>query len=298
MRLSSPSAKYIAQLPPGQRPGGFILCDQGICSEAYYVRSAHTGHSLPHRLYVGGEIVGIYLIRPKTLCSIGLYLLLGTLALTGPMLGSRGESATLGSLPFLFHTVGIDPGHGGVDPGAVATGRITEKEIDLAVSERLAQLLQQAGARVVMTRWTDRDLGSSNRLRERKREDFAARRELIAASGAEVLISVHANSFPMASCQGPQVFYDADCEDSQRLAITLQTTFNATIAGSRRLSKPLDHYIIQTAKIPAVTIELGFMSNGTELRRLMTGAYRDQLAFAIYTGLLKFMSEGDYTSLS
>lgn len=197
----------------------------------------------------------------------------------------------MGTLPLLFHTIAIDPGHGGVDPGAVRGG-ISEKQIDLAVSMRVAELLQQAGAHVVMTRWKDEDFGNSNRMTVRKREDFAARRDLIAASGAELLISIHTNSFPMPSCQGPQTFYDADCEKSQQLATTIQNTLNRSIAGSRRLPTPLDHFIIQTAAMPAVTIELGFMSNARELQKLMTEAYRDQMSFAIYAGLLEYLGGG------
>lgn len=252
---------------------------------------SHTGHTSPHRLSVGGDNVQIHLIRGRTLSKIGLYALMILLALFGPTLGTHHDRSAMGSLPLLFHTIAIDPGHGGVDPGAVKGG-VSEKEIDLAVAQEIARLMHQAGARVVMTRWKDQDHGSSNRMATRKREDFAVRRDLIDASGAEILLSIHANSFPMPSCEGPQTFYDADFEESKKLATTIQSVLNQSIPGSRRLAKPLDHYIIQTADIPAATIELGFMSNGRELQRLITGAYQSQLAFAVYTGVLEYLNQG------
>ncbi len=233
----------------------------------------------------------LYWVKGRTLGTVGLYLLLFALAVAGPTIRGYRDRSAMGMLPLLFHTIAIDPGHGGVDPGAVKGG-IAEKAIDLAVSERVAQLLQQAGAHVVMTRWQDQDFGKSSGMSARKREDFAVRRDLIAASGAEILISIHANSFPMPSCQGPQTFYDGEREDSQQLAVTIQKVFNRSIPGSRRLAKPIEHYIIQTATMPAITIELGFMSNPRELQRLMTEAYREQLAFAIYTGLLEYLEQG------
>jgi N-acetylmuramoyl-L-alanine amidase len=193
-------------------------------------------------------------------------------------------------LPLMFHTIAIDPGHGGPDPGAVGRGEVYEADIDLAVAKRLSQLLQGAGAHVVMTRWNEQDLGRSSNYMERMKEDFRARRDMVAASGAQYLISIHANSFPGAFCEGPQTFYDDKAEESKQMASSIQEALNKLIPRSERVPLPLDHYIIETARIPAVTVEVGFMTNQKELQQMMTAAYQEQLAFAIYAGLLEHMT--------
>ena len=74
----------------------------------------------------------------------------------------------------------IDPGHGGIDPGATGPNNTLEKDINLEIARRLAQYLSQAGAVVILTRETDNDLadeGFQGSLLERKRQDSARRLE-------------------------------------------------------------------------------------------------------------------------
>jgi len=100
----------------------------------------------------------------------------------------------------------IDAGHGGVDPGAVGKGKVLEKDVTLAVSRRLQALVQQSGAKTIMVRGDDSDLGTSQGLLKRKREDLAGRIQLAMDAQAEVYISIHANSFSDAKMTGAQTF--------------------------------------------------------------------------------------------
>jgi len=120
-------------------------------------------------------------------------------------------------------TVVIDPGHGGFDPGMLAEEdgrRIRESDINLAVALRLRDILQRAGARVVMTRTTDTDLvrpGGRPVRQSDIKEDLARRVELARRAGADILLSLHCNSFPSSVWRGSQTFYMEDAHQGGRL---------------------------------------------------------------------------------
>src|SRR5690606_32858774 len=98
--------------------------------------------------------------------------------------------------PFLAgKVVVVDPGHGGPDPGSVAESGLLEKDVVLAVGLNLRDFLEQAGARVVMTREADVDLSGLDNasLRERWRAAHRKRLEIAESSGADVIVSIHAN---------------------------------------------------------------------------------------------------------
>lgn len=181
----------------------------------------------------------------------------------------------------------IDAGHGGVDPGAV--GKISlEKDITLNVSKRLQLLIQQAGGKPVMVRETDVDLGSSQGLAKRKREDLAQRIQLAKDSEADVYLSIHVNSSPNHSLTGPQVFYHEGSPEGKMLAEAIQTELNK-LAGTKRVAKAdQDLFILKKAEQAAATVEVGFLSNPQEEQILNETDYQHQLSVAIYQGLSEY----------
>ena len=91
--------------------------------------------------------------------------------------------------PSLFgKTIVVDPGHGDWDPGVVGITGVEEKDINLAIGKNLAELLRNSGAIVLLTREND------HVAYDKKEEDIRARAAL--ADGADLFVSVHANSFP------------------------------------------------------------------------------------------------------
>lgn len=186
-------------------------------------------------------------------------------------------------------TVLIDAGHGGVDPGAVGKNSL-EKDVTLAISKRLKVLIQQAGGNPVMVREEDVDLGTSQGLAKRKREDLAQRIQLAKDSQANVYLSIHVNSYPNEKLSGPQVFYHADSPEGKLLAQSIQTELNK-LTGSKRVAKDnQDLFILKKANQAAVTVEVGFLSNLAEEQKLNDPDYQQQLAVAIYQGLTEFFS--------
>jgi len=185
----------------------------------------------------------------------------------------------------------IDAGHGGVDPGAVGKNLVLEKDVTLAVSKRLQALIQQSGAKTIMVREDDRDLGTSQGLLKRKREDLAQRIQLGLDTQAEVYISIHANSFPNAKLTGAQTFYHSDSQEGKLLAQSIQQELNSMTNGKRLIKGNQDIYVLKKAHQAAVTVELGFLSNPEEEQLLVTPEYQQKLAVAIYQGLSVYFSK-------
>ena len=110
------------------------------------------------------------------------------------------------------HNFIIDPGHGGIDSGA-NTNNVIEKEITLAISKKLADVLQSHGANVTFTRESDIDYYT--RGKGGKRKDLLTRIEMMGSSGAEMFISIHCNAYSDASLSGSQVFYSPNFADNK-----------------------------------------------------------------------------------
>ncbi|MGI6119672.1 MAG: N-acetylmuramoyl-L-alanine amidase, partial [Desulfosporosinus sp.] len=141
----------------------------------------------------------------------------------------------------------IDAGHGGVDPGAVGISKVLEKDVTLAVSKRLQVLVQQSGAKTIMVREDDSDLGTSQGLLKRKREDLAQRLQIAMDSQAEVYISIHANSFPNAKLTGAQTFYHSDSPEGKLLAQSIQQQLNKMTNSKRTIKSNQDIYVLKNA---------------------------------------------------
>ena len=103
----------------------------------------------------------------------------------------------------------VDAGHGGTDPGKVGVDGSLEKDINLAVAERLKTYLEQDDVKVIMTRETDTGLYSETDSRK-KMADMKKRCEIIEESGADLVVSIHQNSYHEESVSGGQVFYYRD----------------------------------------------------------------------------------------
>lgn len=187
----------------------------------------------------------------------------------------------------------IDAGHGGPDPGAVGKNNVLEKDVTLAVAKRVEAFIQQGGGKAIMIRDEDEDLGTSQALLKRKREDLAERIRIAAESNADVYLSIHANSFPNEKLTGPQVFYHADSAEGRALAQILQAELNKVVDGKRVAKANKDFFILKKAHQAAVTVELGFLSNPTEEQLLTTPEHQQKLAWAIYQGLSAYFAKSD-----
>lgn len=220
----------------------------------------------------------------------------------------------------------LDPGHGGVDSGAV--GYVVEKEVTLDLALRLRQLLQKEGIEVILTRSSDTHLSPD------KATDLGLRAEM-ANSKRNLFVSIHVNS-AQGAAQGIETYYFGSTLDQSLLAQVIREngggelgkrlTREAQSVGERlvrdliaqsnlKFSRQLAHYVhgallqatgavdrgvrqapfyvIRNARIPAILVEVGFANHPVEGRRLQTSEYRQALAEALARGILRFLNNGE-----
>lgn len=224
-----------------------------------------------------------------------LYIYILVLAFLLLLIGLNSVFADTNSAPatswvMTNRTVVIDPGHGGIDPGAVGYDGLKEKEIVLQLGKRLQKLLTHAGARVIMTRTLDTDLSTpgSGSLLKRKREDLAKRAALANDNNASIYLSIHVNSFPSSRWRGAQTFYQKDEMESKKLAECIQSELIRMMGNTTRAAKASDFYTTKHTKMAGVIVEIGFISNPAEANLLKSASYQRKLANAIYSGLIKY----------
>lgn len=219
------------------------------------------------------------------------------------------------------YTIVIDAGHGGKDPGSIGKTGLREKKVVLDISRRLEKNLKQEGFNVAMTR------------REDKFISLAKRTEFTSRSRADLFISVHANSSPVRSVNGVEVFSHRALgkkekqEDQRRknhnllfsrLAMkrnypVLEETLSdmlyrykqsrSWIAASYvvkgvsrevrardRGTKKSSFFVLRNTLIPAVLVEVGFLSNRREEKLLKASSYRQKIADALTRSIVKYVN--------
>ncbi len=233
--------------------------------------------------------------RLKAYQHIWLLLMLCAVVLfTKSKAGERLAAVFAGRADREAPVVVVDAGHGGVDPGKVGASGILEKDVNLAIAQKLQARLTEDGVTVVMTREEDVGLYSETAT-NKKREDMAARVRIISEAEPELVVSIHQNSFPDASCKGAQVFYYKDSEESKRLAELLQRKFPEVLGdGNTRQAKAnSDYYLLRKTACPIVIAECGFLSSPTEEALLAAPEYQEMVADVLYQGIKQYLSEGE-----
>lgn len=188
----------------------------------------------------------------------------------------------------------LDAGHGGVDGGVVGrkTG-LKESEVNLAVTYRLKEALEDMGFSVTLTRKTDAGLYGAA-TKGFKKQDMLKRKEIIEETDPALVISIHQNFYPSKSTRGGQVFYRKADEGSRRLATCVQGKLNALYAGQGAKSRKEmegEFFMLQCAPCPSVIVECGFLSNVEDEKLLSTEGWRTQLSEAVAGGVLSYFGE-------
>jgi len=219
--------------------------------------------------------------------------------------------------------VAVDPGHGGRQEGASGPNGMSEAQLCLQVSKRVAAALEKADIEVVMTRTTDVDLSLSERVRKAN------------AAKVDLFVSLHANSMPTrrlrAKAQGIETFFlsvaasgdlarrTADREnaeagnveqtsavdplqliladlvkteahaDSSRLAYAVHQKVVAATGAEDRGVQQAPFFVLSGVESPAILLELGFISHPEESQRLRDSKYQDKLAQAIVDGVKAYV---------
>lgn len=202
------------------------------------------------------------------------------------------ENVSAFALPITNKVVLIDPGHGGIDAGATDNG-LVEKDLNLAIAQKLKAYVEQSGGIAVMTRDTDTGTYAPDRANgvSQKQSDLAERKKMAETYQADVFVSIHMNKFPQTQYKGAQVFYAKTPENSESLAESIQQSLKDVLQdGNERQAKPNERgvFILKDAKVPSVIVECGFLSNPEEAALLKEDGYQQKVAWAIYLGIVKF----------
>ncbi len=211
-------------------------------------------------------------------------------------------------------TVVLDAGHGGAEEGALGPSGLKEKDVSLALVLRLQKRLEQEGFRVILTRGDDRTVA----LRDRP---AAANQE-----NAALFLSIHLNSNAGSDPHGSETYYlgrlsgndstarlvaaenagavpdtsglslvlwdmaqNAAARDSAALALAIQKEMNALLATPDRGVKQAPFVVLKGSRVPAVLVEVAFISNPQEESKLRSGEFLDRAASALNKAVKNYL---------
>jgi len=222
-------------------------------------------------------------------------------------------------------TVVIDPGHGGKDPGAVGRYNLKEKEIVLDIAKRLKRELESVGIKVILTRERDvfiplgkrADIANrmeadffisvhANAFRSRRVKGFEAyylseatddsARALAAAENASLEYEEGSFYKPTECIDVWGLKLDENRRESRELASSICGTVSSRLAVKNRNVKSARFYVLKHARMPAVLVEVGFISNTDDASSLKSPYYRKKLAESIGEGVLRYKREYESTN--
>jgi len=186
--------------------------------------------------------------------------------------GTTGKTITTNSNYRVF----IDAGHGGSEPGACANG-LKEKDLTLAISEKVQRILQAQGIEVVMRRTTDTYL------------DFRKISSVANNSGADAFASIHINSATTTAAYGIETYYGTNRFDSKPLAESVQKQLIRSTGAYDRGVKINGYNVVEDTIMPSILTECGFISNKSEAIKMSTNSYQELLASGIANGINNYL---------
>lgn len=170
----------------------------------------------------------------------------------------------------------LDAGHGGSDYGAIRAG-INEKDINLDIAKRVEALLCAKGARVEMTRRKDEAVSLQDRTM------------FCASKSPDIFVSIHVNSSVRPEIVGIETHYYHS--DSLDLAQTVHSCLASRIKSKDRGLFKSKFYVINHTDVPAILVEIGFISNDRERGELVSEQRKQQTADAIADGIWKYINK-------
>lgn len=212
------------------------------------------------------------------------------------LLGSRAFGAVRvyrDALAMPQTTVVLDAGHGGSDGGAVSCTGARECEINLAITQRLDDLLHLLGCPTLQLRQGDTDLASADAasISEKKVTDLKNRVARINQQADAVLVSIHQNQFSQSQYQGAQVFYAPNTE-SRAFAALMQQNLRAGLdpANKRECKPGSGIFLLEKIECPGILVECGFLSNPGEEALLRSKDYQKRLAAVLAGSITAFLA--------
>lgn len=177
-------------------------------------------------------------------------------------------------------TICVDPGHGGKEPGSVGCSGIPEKDVNLAMSMKLKEALEAAGAKVIMTRTSDADVSLAERVK------------IAVDSRADLLVSVHNNALPDGADPWKEHgtssywYHPQSIELARRLRESLISSIGLPDYGTRYQNL----FLCRPSQMPAALVEVGFMIHPDEYALLIDPSFQEKVATGITNGVKAYMT--------
>lgn len=197
----------------------------------------------------------------------------------------NGRFRTSGGLDGKIIT--LDAGHGGSDPGAIGSDGTKEKNITLAITKIVKEILEDKGAKVYMTRTTDVDVFGPNAS---DAEELQARVNVGEKYNSDMFVSLHINSSVNKNIGGFSTYYYPKTDNDLRLAKNIQNKLAANFGVDDLGVRQANFYVIKRISMPAVLVEMCFISNEKELTLMKGQWFQKKTARLIAEGIEKYFA--------
>lgn len=229
------------------------------------------------------------IFNPDQLMDKQIFILGGTAVVSGRIqAGLEGKDFSTALLT--GKTVVVDPGHGTPDPGAIGPGGTQEKNNNLAIARFLAEELKKAGANVVLTRDDDNSPAYGTGTPYTERADLQKRVDIANENNADLFISIHNDSWQTA--YGTTTYYSLENRSGSLnalLAQNVQAQLTQAIGRKDLGIKNSRLYVLRNNTMPAVLVEVAFISHPNEEKLLADDAFRQKAAQGISSGILQYV---------
>ena len=238
----------------------------------------------PHRLVVDIPVIGAKQTYTKKASSAASSSPASSYKKQSYNVSSDAKSVLKGKI------ICIDPGHGGTDVGAIGHigGKdVYEKNITLSIALPLRDMLTSAGAKVVMTRDTDKDVYGPWADAD---PELQARCDIANEAHADAFVSIHIDSFYNSSVDGTTAYYNAKSSKDLLLAQMMhQATMNSLSIPDRGV-KSNDFYVNVYTTMPSVLMEMGFITNDHRVKMLTSSWGPRGIAQSLFNGLVNYFA--------
>jgi len=177
----------------------------------------------------------------------------------------------------------IDPGHGGNDPGAIGPTGLKEKDINLAVALKVGEKLKVNGLEVFFTRAND-----NPGFPQDQQQNLAKRVSIANMAKVDLFVSVHCNSAENQQANGIETYCYKLGYNGEKLARAIQDEMIKAAGLYNRGVKTADFYVIKYTQMPAVLVEMAFISNPAEEKLLAVTDFQEKAATAIAKGICRY----------
>ena len=260
-------------VPSTPAPSTKVVAEGRVTADSLNIRQNPSSESMVVGKVKNGDVVNVYSIS-------GWWAQISVNDVTGYVHKSYLHLMNPTGSSVKNRIIVLDAGHGGTDSGAVGKNNVYEKNIVLDVTKRLQKLLEQAGAKVVLTRKDDTYIS----LNERP--------NIAVKNYGEMFISIHTNSFGGSSALGTETYYNNNIGTNLNEELSLAKYINNEIVKNANMVnrgvKYGNYAVIRSIEMPAILVELGFISNPSDYAKLTSSEYLQIFAQSIYNGIEAF----------